>query len=222
MINQQEIVRDVFAFGGSAGGLEALIAVFERLPPGFPATVCVALHRSPVDSTHLVWILGRHCPLPVVEPGPGDSVQSGHVYVAPRDFHMTLSGTRWRLDRGPKQHRMRPAIDPLLTSVAVAHGPRVVGVLVSGGGEDGVRGLIAIKARGGLSLVQRPDEARHPSMPSHAIGEDDVDAALSAEDIAMLLPMLAAGRSVGVRGLSGSVKTRNSAAPSAAPARART
>ena len=203
MINQQEIVRDVFAFGGSAGGLEALIAVFERLPASFPATVCVALHRSPVNSSHLASILGRHCPLPVVEPFPGDSVQSGHVYVAPRDFHMTLNGARWKLDRGPKQHHMRPAIDPLMTSVAVAHGRRVVGVLVSGGGADGVRGLIAIKARGGLSLVQRPDEARHPSMPRHAIGEDDVDAALSAEDIALLLPMLAAGRSVGLQGPNG-------------------
>ena len=199
MINREEIVRDFFAFGGSAGGLEALIEVFQRLPASLPATVCVALHRSPVDSKYLADILARHCLLPVAEPKHGEPVEPGRVYLAPRDFHLTLDTDRWRLDRDPKQHRMRPAIDPLLMSVAEARGNRVVGVLVSGGGAGGVEGLIAIKARSGISVVQLPQEARQPSMPQTAIREDDVDAALPAEEIAMLVPLLAAGRSIDLR-----------------------
>ena len=69
-----------------------------------------------------------------------------------------------------------------------------MGVLLSGGGVDGVEGLIAIKGKGGLSIVQRPDEARQPSMPLTAIREDDVNAALRADEIAEMIVLLAAGR----------------------------
>ncbi len=118
----------------------------------------------------------------------------GHVYLAPRDVHMTTVDEQWRLLQDPKVHRMRPAVDPLMISAAAARGPRVVGIVLSGGGSDGVDGLIAIKSKGGLSIVQRPDEARQPSMPLTAIREDDVDAALRADQIAEMLPLLAAGR----------------------------
>ena len=107
---------------------------------------------------------------------------------------MTIEDEHWRLARGPKVHRMRPAVDPLFASAAEARGSRVVGVLLSGGGVDGVEGLIAIKGKGGLSIVQRPDEARQPSMPLTAIREDDVNAALRADEIAEMIVLLAAGR----------------------------
>jgi two-component system chemotaxis response regulator CheB len=199
MINQEGIVRDFFAFGGSAGGLEALIEVLRRVPADLPATIGVVLHRSPVASVYLADVLGRQAALPVSEPADGDPVQPGRVYVAPRDFHMTIEDEHWRLTRDPKQHRMRPAVDPLMISAAFARGKRVVGVLLSGGGADGVEGLIAIKGKGGISIAQRPDQARQPSMPVTAIREDDVDAALRVDEIAALLPSLAAGLSVRLR-----------------------
>jgi chemotaxis response regulator CheB len=79
----------------------------------------------------------------------------------------------------------------------------VVGVLLSGGGADGVESLIAIKAKGGISLVQRPDEARQTSMPIAALREDDVDAAIGTDAMALLLPLLAVGRSVDLHALTG-------------------
>lgn len=94
---------------------------------------------------------------------------------------------------------MRPAVDPLFKSAAAARRRRVVGVLLSGGGADGVEGLIAIKAGGGMSLVQQPEQARLPSMPVTALREDDVDAALRVEEIAMLVPLLAAGQTIDMR-----------------------
>lgn len=197
-LNGQTIVRDLFAFGGSAGGLESLIGIVQRLPRDLPATICVVLHRSPVDSIFLAPVLARTSALPIIEPQDGAPVDSRRIYLAPRDFHLTMKADGWSLDREAKQHHMRPAVDPLFVSAAAIRGNRAVGVLLSGGGADGVEGLIAIKAAGGLSLVQRPEQARQPSMPLSALREDDVDAALTLEEIARVLPLLAAGRAVDV------------------------
>jgi two-component system chemotaxis response regulator CheB len=99
-----------------------------------------------------------------------------------------------------KQHFTRPAVDPLFMSAAQAYGSRVLGLLLSGGGADGVLGLIQINARGGLTLVQRPDEARQPSMPATALREDDVDGALTVSQLIHVVPALAQGERVKTNG----------------------
>ena len=199
-INQTHGVRDLLAFGGSAGGFQALLGILRRLPREFPATIGVVLHRSPVFVRNIASIIARKISLPVSEPADGEAVKSGHVYLAPRDLHMTIEDECWRLDRGPKKHLVRPAVDPFMFSAAMARGNRVVGVLLSGGGADGVAGLIAISSKGGLSIVQRPEEARVKSMPLTAIRGDDVNAVMHVDEIAAALPMLAEGRSVGAEG----------------------
>jgi two-component system chemotaxis response regulator CheB len=192
-MNRDGVVRNVIAIGASAEGVEALIEILRRLPPELPAVIGIAIHRSPVFGSALVRVLARVSPLPLSEPEDLELIQPGRVYLAPRDRHLMLDGDCWRLSRGPQMHRMRPAVDPLFESAAKSHAQRVAGVLLSGGGSDGVSGLTVIKARGGLSIVQRPEEARHPSMPIHAIRGDDVDAILSLEEIAAAIPVLAAG-----------------------------
>ena len=193
MINTDHTVRDVFVLGASAGGIEALIGILKRLPATLPATVGIVLHRSPTFESQLHHILGRFSPLPVAEPADSDPIKQGQVYVAPRDFHMSMEDDRWRLSRGPKVHFARPAVDSLFISAAASRGKRTVGVLLSGGGSDGVLGLLAIKAAGGLSIAQEPSEAQAPSMPRHAIAEDHVDAILCLDEIASLIPALAIG-----------------------------
>src|SRR5262245_62321722 len=148
MINGEHVVRDFFAFGGSAGGYQALIAVLSRLPANFPGTIGVVLHRSPVHVSHLARLLQNKVALPASEPTDGETIKPGHIYLAPQDFHMMVDGDCWRLDRGPKRHLTRPAVDPLLVSAATVRGNRVVGILLSGGGSDGVNGLIAISDAG--------------------------------------------------------------------------
>jgi two-component system chemotaxis response regulator CheB len=101
-----------------------------------------------------------------------------------------------RLSHGAREHHTRPAINPLFHSAAERYGPRVVGVLLSGMGSDGVSGLIAIKKNGGVSLVQHPGEAQFGTMPCTAIAEDDVDAMLTVDDLAAVLPALARGETV--------------------------
>lgn len=193
-MNEEGITRDVMVLGGSAGALTVVRTILAGLPARLPVTLAIVLHRSATFESQLPDLLGRGCPLPVREPADGETIASGHVYVAPRDVHMTVVGDHWRLTRGPKLHWLRPAVDPLFTSAAARYGKRVVGILLSGGGWDGVRGLLAIKAVGGLSIAQDPTEATHDSMPMHAILDDHVDGVLLAAEIAPTIVTLAEGR----------------------------
>jgi two-component system chemotaxis response regulator CheB len=193
LINKARTPRDIVTIGASAGGIEALIGLLEKLPATLPAAIAVVIHRPPMYQSQLARILDRRSALTVLEPADGDRVEPGNVYLAPRDHHLVFAENVIRLNRGPQQHRFRPAVDPLFMSAAEVYGPRVVGILLSGGGADGVRGLIAIKARGGLSLVQDPSEARNPTMPASAIADDDVDAVLRLEQIGDALLVLTTG-----------------------------
>jgi two-component system chemotaxis response regulator CheB len=135
--------------------------------------------------------------LPVIEPRDGELVRSATVYVAPADRHLLLDDDgHARLSRGPQEHRFRPAVDPLFRSASHAYGRRVVGVVLSGGGADGVLGLMAIKAGGGVCLAQSPDEAAVRMMPVNAIQKDHVDAILTTPELAAILPRLARGDAV--------------------------
>ena len=192
-MNGDHRVRDVFCFGASAGGLQALTRILELLPAGLPAVLALVMHRSPKFESQLAHLLGRHTALPVTEAADGEMIRRGHVYLAPRDVHLTVNADRWQLVRGAKVHWARPAVDPLFTTAAARFGPRCVGILLSGGGVDGVAGLIAIKAMGGLTIAQDPAEAQDPSMPVRAIHQDDLDAILNTEEIAAALPVIAAG-----------------------------
>jgi two-component system chemotaxis response regulator CheB len=136
--------------------------------------------------------------LRVVEPVDGDCLQRGFVYIAPADCHMTFELERICLDRGVKEHHTRPAVDPLFASAALAYGPRVVGVVLTGGGHDGMQGLLDVTEAGGLSLVQKPSEAEHASMPEYAIAHDHVRAALAVDEIGDALVLLARGGAVPV------------------------
>lgn len=195
MINRDTLVRDVFVLGGSAGGIEAVTEILRRLPPSLSVTIGVALHRPAIGEGNLRRVLGHFSPLPVSEPADGDAVQPGMVCLAPRDYHLLLRDDCWHVTRGPKVHHSRPAVDPLFISAADSRQKRVVGILLSGAGSDGVVGMIAIKAAGGVAIVQDPREAEVPSMPSQALREDDVDATMPVAGIAAAIPALALGRS---------------------------
>jgi two-component system chemotaxis response regulator CheB len=196
VINTEHVKRDVIVIGASAGGVAPLQELLSRLPPNLSATVAIVLHRSPYRETRLPSVLGHHALLSVLEPADRDPLLSGAVYVAPRDQHMIFENGCVRLSRGAREHHTRPTIDPLFRSAADRYGPRVVGVLLSGMGADGVSGLIAIKKSGGVSLVQHPAEAPFAKMPCTAIAEDDVDAMLTVDELAAVLPALARGEAI--------------------------
>ena len=215
MINSERIARDIVVIGASAGGIAPIKELLTLLPRDFAATVGIVVHRSPFYETRLPWVLGVRARLPVLEPEDADPVRLGAVYVAPRDQHMVFEDAILRVSRGAKEHRTRPSIDPLFRSAADVYGKRVVGVLLSGLGADGVSGLIAIKQAGGLSLVQDPAEAQFPTMPRAAIGEDDVDGVVSIQDLAIILPALTRGEAI-VGAPTGEEVTRAESGPGVA------
>ncbi|HEX2546487.1 MAG TPA: chemotaxis protein CheB [Ramlibacter sp.] len=169
--------------GASAGGVEALRALFTHGPAHIEAAVMVVLHLPAHAKSQLDRVIGAVSALPVHVAQDGERVRPGHVYVATPDRHLLVEGSHIRLSRGPKESRVRPSVDALFRSMAVAGGRRVAGVVLSGALDDGTAGLWAIKEHGGVAFAQDPAEALHPSMPESAIEHVQVDGVAAVADL---------------------------------------
>ena len=153
------------------------------LPPSLGAAVLVVLHTPAHSRSHLPEVLQKRTHLNVQSAGEGQPLEPGNVYIAPPDHHLMLEHGQVRLTRGPRECRVRPAIDVLFRSAAATYGRRVVGVILSGTLDDGTAGLWAVKDRGGVALVQDPKSAAHTSMPESACRFVEVDAVLPPKEI---------------------------------------
>ena len=160
---------DLVVIGASAGGVEALKRVIALLPPDLPATVCVTLHLADDTTSLLPGILSRAGAIEVLPATDGAPLRPGVVYVSQPSFHLTVVDDHVELGPGAKENGFRPSVDVLLRSAAVARGPRVVGVILTGMLDDGTAGLAAVARYGGVTLVQDPADAEFPSMPSNAL-----------------------------------------------------
>jgi two-component system chemotaxis response regulator CheB len=196
MTNTEAIPREVIVIGCSAGGIEALGRLLTALPAGLPAIVGIVQHRSAVYTADLGAILARYAALPLIEPQDGQSLKQGTVYLAPRDLHMRFEPGVIKLDRGPKEHFARPAADVLFRSAAEAYRERVVGIVLTGVGQDGAAGLRAIKAAGGLSVVQDPADALLSGMPSYALRQNSADLTVRLKELPALMLALAKGETL--------------------------
>lgn len=182
--------RDIVVVGGSAGGIEALQRLLEALPMSLPAAVFVVVHTHPTSPGYLPQILTRAGSLPAAHAEDGEPVVSGRIYVAPPDHHLLIEDGHVRLTKGPKENRSRPAVDTLFRSAAYFHGPRVIGVILSGMLDDGTAGLWTVKDRGGCALVQEPEDAQFSSMPESALRHVQVDERLPAAELGPALARL--------------------------------
>src|SRR5215475_7486358 len=128
------------------------------------------MHIPPWRDSDLPKILEHSGPVPAIHPNPGDVIEKGKLYIAPPDQHLLIDSVgKIQLWRGPKENNFRPSINALFRSAAVAYGPRVIGVILSGSLDDGVTGLWWVKRMGGLAVVQDPAEARFNQMPRMAL-----------------------------------------------------
>lgn len=180
--------RDLVVVGASAGGVEALRTLVSHLPPDLSASVVIVLHIPAGGSSALPAILARRTSLPVSAVVDGQPLKQGHIYVARPDHHTLVQHGELRLSKGPTENGYRPAVDVLFRSAALARGPAVIGVILSGALDDGTAGMAAIKSRGGLALVQSPHDAVYSGMPDSVLQHVEVD---HVAPVAELGPLIA-------------------------------
>jgi two-component system, chemotaxis family, protein-glutamate methylesterase/glutaminase len=161
---------ELIVVGCSWGGVAALGRLFAHLPDGLDLPIVVAQHRAPESLRGgLELALGRHLARPVLEPADKDPIERGHVYVAPPDYHLLVERGSFALSVDKPVRHARPSIDVLFESAADAYGPAVVGVVLTGANADGAEGLARVVERGGVAVVQDPETAEAPEMPTAAI-----------------------------------------------------
>lgn len=183
--------HDIIVIGASAGGLEALRALVEELPHDFPAAILVVWHISPDSPGILPDILSRAGELPAINATNLEAIVPDRIYIAPPDHHLLVEKGFLRITKGPRENHFRPSADPLFRAAAAVYGPRVVGVILSGGLDDGTAGLWAVKQQGGIAVVQHPHDTLVSSMPQNALDHVPVDYCVPLSELAALLVRLA-------------------------------
>src|SRR5262245_61643171 len=186
--------RDIVTIGGSAGSMDELCKLLRSLPKSFTGSLFIVVHTSAEGPGLLAEILGRASRLPVGNPHHGEPIKPGRVYVAPPNYHLLIVPGHIELGRGPRENRFRPAADPLFRTAAQTYGPRVVGIVLSGGLEDGTLGLKVIKQHGGMAIAQEPSEAVNPGMPNSAIQNVNVDFVMPVKAMPRVLMQLSRSR----------------------------
>src|SRR5215470_14985257 len=176
--------------GASSGGIETLLEIVRDLPADLPAAVFLVLHMRATGEGLLARIFGRAAKMEVTLARDREHIRRGCIYVASPDLHLLVEHGYVRVTRGPKENNYRPAIDALFRTAAFSYGKRVIGVVLSGSLDDGTAGLLAIKQRGGLAVVQDPQDALFPAMPRHALRAVEVDYCLPKSEIGPALVRL--------------------------------
>ena len=179
---------EAVAIGASAGGIDALFTLLGGLQAPFRGSIVMVLHLPENHESRLVQVFAARLSVPVKESQPGAPLASGTLYFAPPGYHLLVEADRtFALSCDPPVLFSRPSIDVLMESCADAYGKELAGLVLTGANEDGAAGLAAIKARGGLTAVQDPQEAAHSTMPRAAIAAAGPDFVLPLAGLRSLL-----------------------------------
>jgi two-component system chemotaxis response regulator CheB len=182
--------RDVLAIGTSAGGVEALRFLARSFPADLEASVLVTIHLASDFASSLDRILTREGRLAASFARDGDRLEKNRIYIGPPNHHLLVEDDRFVLGRGPRENYARPAIDPMLRSIALCCGHRGIGVVLTGTLGDGASGLWALKQCGGLTVVQDPADAAFAEMPSRALDRVQPDYVARLSELPSLLASL--------------------------------
>ncbi len=174
----------IIAIGASAGGLEPIHELFDNMPDTTNFSFVIVQHLSPDHKSLMGELLAKHTTMKIVEAQENMRLEPNCVYLIPSKKVMTLSGGSLKLHDKERNHVPNNAIDVFFESLAMERGKQAVGVILSGTGTDGTKGIEAIKRNGGLVVVQDPLTADFDGMPSSAIQTGCVDLVLPPEMIA--------------------------------------
>jgi two-component system chemotaxis response regulator CheB len=183
--------RNIIVIGSSEGGMEALDDLIGQLPPEFSASIFIVQHMAPESTGDaLLHRLRKHKSFACQLAKDGQTFKPGRIYIAPPDNHLLVKKHTVLVTKGARENRSRPGIDPLFRSAAVTHGPRVIGVVLTGMLDDGTAGLIAVKRCGGVTVVQDPKDAAYPAMPQSALDNLKLDYCVPLSEMGRLLDKL--------------------------------
>jgi two-component system chemotaxis response regulator CheB len=191
MAKDQLKPRKLVLIGGSAGALAIVLQIIARLKKDMNVSVLIVLHRKSSEENVLLDVITSKTDCEVREVEDKDELLPGSVYIAPADYHVLIErdGTL-ALDDSEKVHFSRPSIDVSFESAAEIYGPSLLCVLLSGANADGVAGLVATKARGGVVVIQDPDSAEFVYMPKVATQKVTADLLLKDTNIDSLLELI--------------------------------
>ncbi len=179
---------DAVVVGASAGGVEALLAIFEGLGPDFGLPIIVVLHLPDAHRSQLAEVFARRLALRVKEATDKEPISPGTVYFAAPGYHLSVEGDySFSFSQEARVHYSRPAIDYLFESAADAYHHRLAAILLTGANQDGAQGLYTVKQRGGVTIVQDPQEALVATMPQAALDRIKPDYILPLRGIGRLL-----------------------------------
>ena len=168
----------ILAIGSSTGGVQALHNLIPKLPGTLPLPVLVVQHMPPKFTESLAESLNAESNLRVKEAVGGDRPRAGQVYIAPGGFHMTVSrdslGIFLNIGKEPEGEPLRPSVDVLFNSVAALFGKDAIGVVLTGMGDDGAKGLKSMKAKGALAISQDEASSVIYGMPKFAAVSADI------------------------------------------------
>ena len=174
----------IIAIGSSAGGPKVLRKILGSIPKEFPLGIITVQHIAEGFVEGLVRGLDKTSLIEVKLAQEGDQVRAGTALFAPDKYHTIVNRKGLiELTSAPSLKGHQPSIDPLMESIAKVYGTRAIGVLLTGLGDDGARGLKAIKAAGGISLVQDEKSCAVFGMPKAAIDMGAADEVLSVQDL---------------------------------------
>ncbi|MCO7573640.1 chemotaxis protein CheB [Pseudomonas chlororaphis] len=188
---QQRPRVEAVVVGASAGGVEALLSLFNELRASFSLPLIVVLHLPDERRSQLADVFDRRLALTVKEADDKESIVPGTLYFAAPGYHLSVEQDRTlSLSQEERLHHSRPAIDYLFESAADAYGEHLAAVLLTGANQDGAQGLLEVKRQGGLTIVQDPSEARVSTMPEAALALQQPDYILPLRGISRLLAEL--------------------------------
>ncbi|HEY1951135.1 MAG TPA: chemotaxis response regulator protein-glutamate methylesterase [Bryobacteraceae bacterium] len=175
----------VVVIGVSTGGPTALGEILPAFPAGFPLPILLVQHMPPLFTRLLAERLNSVCHLPVAEATQGATVEPGRIVIAPGDFHLKVfsraGGVRMDLGQSPPQNSCRPSVDALFASIADVYGGAVIAAILTGMGQDGLRGAELIRARGGSILAQDQASSVVWGMPGAVVRAGLADRVLSLD-----------------------------------------
>ena len=177
--------------GGSAGSFQGVVKILSCLPPDFELPIILCLHRLKHVRNGFVEALSIKSTKPVIEPHDKESIKKGRVYLAPSNYHLSVElGNSFSLSTEEMINNSRPSIDVTLESAAYVFRHRLIGILLSGANSDGAVGMKKIKDRGGLTIIQDPEECMIKTMPTAALNLTEIDYILNTEDITKFIAEL--------------------------------